>query len=69
MYYHWRNQPGVKVRELVEHLLKGDQEAEVVALDHFGRPLGVTLEDFIFMKDKTSNYLTVSPIDIGPEPD
>ena len=77
MSWYRKNKPGVKVRDLVAHLLKGDQDAEVVVMDHFGHPLGMDLEDFNFRDYKKGDSpqgvvgwnLCVEPVDIGPDPE
>ncbi len=66
------------VSELIDHLLQGDLSAEVVVFDHFGHLIKMTTEDFSFREKipprasssaKKIWYLSVTPIDIGPEPD
>ncbi len=76
MSWYRKGQPGVKVRDLVAHLLKGDQDAEVMVPDHFGQPFGMNLDDFQFVQcrqDSTGKhtewYLSISPVDIGPDPE
>ena len=65
------------VKDLVVHLLAGDQEADVVVHDHFGREIKISESDFCFRHYKTGDSpqmvigsrCLVTPIDIGPEPD
>jgi hypothetical protein len=70
-----RTKPGIKVRELIEHLQKGDLDAEVVAFGHFGEAHGMDIEDFSFVDVRCNPqghkgwYLSVTPVDIGPEPE
>lgn len=64
----------MKVRDLVEHLLSGDQNAEVIVLDHFGRSIEVTKEDFTFYRGQNQqevveNFCLMRAVDIGPEPE
>jgi hypothetical protein len=60
-----------RVKDLVAHLLTGDQEARVLVSDHFGQPIPLSPSDFTFVESKGSfgNYLRVSAVDIGPDPE
>ncbi len=55
-----------KVKDLVAHLLKGNQEAEVEAHGYFGEPIHVDITDFRFSEDGST--LEVPCIDRGEEP-
>jgi hypothetical protein len=65
-----------KVRDLVAHLLTGDQEAEVVVFGYFGEKYEVGKHDFQFLEIKprdnpqgiVGSFLRVEVPDIGPEP-
>lgn len=67
----------MKVKELVEHLLTGDQEAEVAVFDYFGKPIPMDKYDFMFEDIKRGHnpqgivggYLRVTAVDIGTEPE
>ena len=67
----------MNVEELIKHLQTGDQKAEVVVTDHFGKPIKLNEYDFCFVDYKRGEspqglmgwYLKVSAIDIGPEPE
>lgn len=67
----------MKVRELVEHLLAGNQDAEVGVFGWFGEWLPMDRDDFVFEEVKNGHnpqghvgwYLQVEQIDRGPEPE
>lgn len=69
--------PTMKVKDLVAHLLSGDQEAYLVTFGHFGEIHAVNKGNFEFRQVKNGrspqrvagSYLSVTCPDIGPDPD
>jgi len=67
----------IKVKDLVRHLLSGDQEADVLVFGYFGEPYEVSTSDFTFHtiekghnpQGVTGSVLEVRAFDIGEEPE